>query len=100
MKWEDIPTDYPENVDDLPMTELGCICAKNAIIGAWEDAADDNDDETEQAHIVDLLAHLRHLCDALGFNFDELDNQAYGYYLNEIGEDRHKEREEKGFCIL
>ncbi len=34
--------------------------------------------------IADLLADLRHLCDALGLDFAELDSRAYDHYICEL----------------
>ena len=42
------------------------------------------DDEPEA--ITDLLSDLRHLCDALGLDFAELDRIAYRHYIEEKGD--------------
>ena len=67
--------------DDLPDENPGLyrlIIAKRAIIAGYE--AGENDPE---ACIADLLADLRHLCDALGLDFADLDERAYGHYVDE-----------------
>ena len=42
------------------------------------------DSEPVEQHIRDLLGDLRHLCDALGADFDELSNRGGGAYDDEI----------------
>lgn len=36
-------------------------------------------------NIIDALANLRHLCDALGLDFAELDHLGYNHYADEKG---------------
>jgi len=67
--------------DELPDDNPGLyrlIIAKRAIIAGYE--AGENDPE---ACITDLLADLRHLCDVLGLDFADLDEGAYGHYVEE-----------------
>lgn len=46
------------------------------------------DSEEPATVVADLLADLRHLCDALGVDYDQLDARGQGHYLAEItGED-------------
>ena len=36
-----------------------------------------------QENVVDMLADLRHLCDVKGWDFADLDRQAYQHYIEE-----------------
>jgi hypothetical protein len=54
----------------------------------WQECADDG--------ISDLLADMRHLCDALDLNFAELDSRAHRNYVEETFKSVVRARE-KGF---
>jgi hypothetical protein len=41
------------------------------------------DEYAEEENVVDMLTDLRHLCDAKGWEFGELDRIAYQHYLPE-----------------
>ena len=68
----EVPDDLP---DENPILYRRII-AKRAIIAAYED-------EIPQQCITDLLADLRHLCDALGLDFGTIDRAAYRAYARE-----------------
>ena len=79
-RWNHIPH-YPlgEVPDELPDENpvlYRRIIAKRAIIAAYED-------DTPAECIADLLADLRHLCDALALDFAERDREAYRRYARE-----------------
>jgi hypothetical protein len=38
----------------------------------------------EEYDVADMLANIRHLCDTKGWDYGELDKQAYGYYIEEL----------------
>jgi len=38
----------------------------------------------DECDVADMLANLRHLCDAKGWDYGKLDKQAYGYYIEEL----------------
>jgi hypothetical protein len=82
------PREIPElmEITDLDRLEnlhfYRCIWAKAAI-----EATDTADDVA--TGIVDLLANLRHLCDHLNIDFDDLDRIAEGHWDDET----------KGFLI-
>ena len=42
----------------------------------------------ERCNVTDMLTDLRHLCDAEGWDFAELDRQAYAHYTAETGAGR------------
>lgn len=44
-----------------------------------------NADEPLEQQIGDLLGDLRHLCDALGMDFADLNERGFRHYLDEIG---------------
>lgn len=44
--------------------------------------------DTPETDITDLLADIRHFCDANGLDFANLDRMAYQHYLAELGEER------------
>ena len=81
-RWDAIPHyslgDVPENLPDENPDLYRVIVAKRAILAGYEDW----DGGTA---IVDLLADLRHLCDALNIDFADLDRVAYGHYTEERG---------------
>lgn len=78
-KWDKIPVyaigEIPE--PEPPRYKHGQTVAKRALLAATED------DDPEDA-IVDLLADLRHLCDALGLSMADLDKRAHSHYLAEL----------------
>lgn len=41
------------------------------------------DKYAQEENVIDMLTDLRHLCDAKGWNFAELDRIAYRYYVPE-----------------
>lgn len=41
------------------------------------------DEYAEEENVVDMLTDLRHLCDAKGWEFGELDRIAYRHYIPE-----------------
>jgi len=45
-------------------------------------------DEPGEPGVIDLLADLRHYCDAHKLDFANLDRIAYGHYTAEVGEAR------------
>ena len=53
------------------------VIAKRAILAAYEHGDD------PEAGVTDLLADLRHLCDALGWDFATMDGAAYRHYTEE-----------------
>ena len=79
-QWHKIPHYLLGEVpDDLPNENpilYRRIIAKRAIIAAYED-------EMPRQCITDLLADLRHLCDALGLDFGTIDRAAYLAYARE-----------------
>ena len=83
--WNDIPfVKYgrfknSRVVDRMSKPRLSAIIAKRALIAAY------NEENEPDTCIVDLLADLRHLCDALGYlDFADLDKQAYAHYAHEV----------------
>lgn len=40
--------------------------------------------DDKKAGVSDILANLRHYCDAHGFDFAELDRAAHQHYLHEL----------------
>jgi hypothetical protein len=70
-------------LDRMPKQRVSAIIAKRALIAAY------NEENEPETCIVDLLADLRHLCDALGgLDFNSLDVQAYRHYAAEVVEAR------------
>ena len=67
----------PEVLPDENPSLYRQVIAKRAILAAYE-----NGDDPE-AGVTDLLADLRHLCDALGWDFATLDGAAYRHYAEE-----------------
>lgn len=66
--------------DDLPAENpllYRRVIAKRAIVATYEES------DLPEACIVDLLADLRHLCDALGLDFAQLDRAAFLGYATE-----------------
>lgn len=45
--------------------------------------------EAPETQAIDLLCNLRHWCDAVGVNFDDLNRIAAGHYAAEKQEDQH-----------
>ena len=66
--------ELPDNMND---TELSVALAKRAIVSTF-------DDPDCTANIVDLLADLRHLCDAIELDYDDCDRVAKNHYENEV----------------
>ena len=69
----------PVGLDGNP---LRLALAKRALMAGYESAEDDPADA-----LCDLLADLRHLCDALGLDYAAADRTAYQYYLEEKSEE-------------
>ena len=42
----------------------------------------------KQCNVIDMLTDLRHLCDVKGWDFADLDRQAYAHYTAENGAGR------------
>lgn len=83
LAWEDIPNaelgETPDAFIDQNPWLYRLITVKRALSkGYGEEAVDD-----PVVVIIDILADLRHLCDALRENFAELDKEAYSYYAEE-----------------
>ena len=76
MEWSDIPNyklgDAPEELTGIPYR---LVVAKRALRAGYE--------ELEDYTITDMLADLRHLCDALGLDYGKLDDMAYQHYTEE-----------------
>ncbi len=83
MNYDEIPHmplgTVPEDLPDENPGLYRLIIAKRAIIAGYEAGEED-----PEASIGDLLADLRHLCDALGLDFGCLDDRAYGHYVAEL----------------
>ena len=83
MNYEDIPHlplgAVPDNLPDENPGLYRLIIAKRALCAGYEAGEED-----PEASIGDLLADLRHLCDALGLDFGELERRGYGYYVAEL----------------
>lgn len=62
---------FPENEAPYRLNVI-----KRALVASYEDP-------TPPDAIIDVLADLRHLCDALGLDFAELDKSAARHYLEE-----------------
>lgn len=93
MSIEDIP-DYKlgETPEDLPGKNprlYRLIVAKRALRAGYEDLGD------PETVITDMLADLRHLCDAVGLEFHACDRMAYTHYA---AEKHHAEKCESGVC--
>jgi hypothetical protein len=56
----------------------GAIIAKRALVAGY------GEESEPETCIVDLLADLRHICDAIGADFGELDGMAYRHYSEEL----------------
>lgn len=39
----------------------------------------------KEVNVIDLLTDIRHVCDRYGWNFADLDRQAYQHYIAESG---------------
>lgn len=78
--WNAIPHyqigELPDNLPDQDWILYRKIVAKRAILAGYEDSISGE-------CIVDLLADLRHVCDALCLDFALMDRQAYEHYVNE-----------------
>ena len=86
---EDIP-DYKlgETPEDLPGNNprlYRLIVAKRALRAGYEDFGD------PETVITDMLADLRHLCDAVGLEFHACDRMAYAHYTDEKHHDENCE---------
>jgi hypothetical protein len=83
--WEDIPH-IGKLPEDMSAPNSAIIAAKRALIGGY--GVSDNEDESDlECHITDAITDLRHLCDALGFDFAEVYQQASEHYDSEINEE-------------
>jgi hypothetical protein len=54
-----------------------------AVLAAYSERVGDKSNEVE-TQLADLLADLRHLCDALGLDYDAADTKAHVNYWREI----------------
>ena len=76
MNYEDIPHlplgAVPDNLPDENPGLYRLIIAKRALCAGYEAGEED-----PEASIGDLLADLRHLCDALGLDFGELERRPH-----------------------
>jgi len=93
MNIEEIP-DYklgetPENLPDENPILYRLINAKRALRAGYEDVEDTG------ACITDMLADLRHLCDACGIEFYTYDRVAYNHYTAEKHDDGKDNVEEE-----
>lgn len=79
--WTVIPDhalgETPESLIDRDPILHRRIIAKRALLNAYAEADD------PQQRLTDLLGDLRHLCDALGFDFAQIDRAAYRHYAAE-----------------
>lgn len=75
-----IPLGQLSEDQPLPTREERRVIAKRGLLAAYPEAAD----EPRQS-MTDMLADLRHVCDALGISFSELDECANDHYLEELG---------------
>ena len=75
--WEDIPpvSGYPADANPDPD-----FCASKAASAIR--AVDLSEDP--ESGITDMLVNLRHLCDALGFDFAQAEALAHAHYLAEL----------------
>jgi hypothetical protein len=60
--------------------KASAIIAKRALVAAY------NEENEPNICIIDLLADLRHICDAAGLDFGALDHDAYQHYCAELFE--------------
>ena len=51
--------------------------------GASKERAQVDDPHGARCNVIDMLTDLRHLCDAKGWDFADLDRQAYQHYRTE-----------------
>lgn len=65
----------------MPSTDPKHTERARAALDAWRAAAGQT--EPDEADVGDLLADLRHLCDATGHNYDEHDARAQEHYREE-----------------
>ena len=83
MNYIDIPHlplgEVPENLPDENPLLYHLIIAKRALMAGYECGEED-----PEACVSDMLADLRHLCDALGLDFGVLDDRAHGHYVAEL----------------
>jgi hypothetical protein len=70
----EIPDDLPD--ENPPLYRL--VIAKRALHAGYECA-----DEDVEACVTDMIADLRHLCDALGIDYYACESSAYGHYTAE-----------------
>ena len=78
--FDQIPGEFPyQEADEDPQLYRLYLVAK-ALRAAYEDAADDTN---PQQAVRDILADLRHLCDATGLDFATEDRTAYENYSKE-----------------
>lgn len=68
------------SMDRLSRRKIGAIIGKRALAAAY------GGEEETAATVTDLLADLRHFCDAAGLDFAELDHDAHGHYTHELFE--------------
>ncbi len=86
--WEEIPDiELGKIPEDTAYPDRSAIIAKR-FLKAGYDASDDGDLE---CHVTDAIADIRHLCDALGFDFFALYDSAYDHYRAEINENEEAE---------
>ena len=67
----------PDELRDNEPILYRCIIAKRALVAGYEDAED-------ESSVTDLLADVRHYCDALGLDYAVMDQRAHSHYLAEI----------------
>jgi hypothetical protein len=79
--WAGIPDcglgEMPDSLPDEQPLHYRRMIAKRALMAGYDDT-----DAPEQC-VTDLLGDLRHLCDALGLDFAELDRAADRHYAQE-----------------
>lgn len=72
--------------NDQPTNNERASWANTAVSAMAVETMDDPQSEDQATLISDLLCNLRHLCDAEGLSFGDLDRGAHRTYLEEIGE--------------
>lgn len=73
-----------DNNDRAEMAQTAISAFADAYYGKMPDGQPSEEDETI---LGDLIADIRHYCDAKGFNFNDIVAGSYQTYLEEVEED-------------
>jgi hypothetical protein len=83
VEWDDIPDYTLRNTpDDLPLKTYRLAAIKRALKAGYARTRDAAPGDLCD-YVTNALADLRHLCDALGIDFGDLDRRATGHHSAE-----------------